>query len=194
MKTLPAVDILIVGGGWAGLLMAKELGTRTSLSVVVLERGPSRQASDYATDMDELDFYIRMRMMQDLSEETVTLRHDATGNALPLRQHGTFLPGAGVGGSGEHWNAQVPRFLPDCFELLSKTVAKYGAKALPEDHAVRDWGITYDELEPYYTRVDKLLGSSGQAGNLRGKPIDGGNVFEGSRSEEYPTPPTKEPY
>lgn len=194
MKRLPAVDAVIVGGGWAGLLMAKELGTRTSLSIVVLERGPSRQPSEYTNEMDELDFAIRLRMMQDLSQETVTLRHDLTQRALPLRQHGAFLPGAGVGGSGEHWNAQVPRFLPDCFQLLSQTTAKYGANALPDGHAVRDWGITYDELEPFYTRVDKLLGSSGQAGNLRGKLIDGGNIFEGRRSEDYPTPPTKVPY
>jgi len=194
VKTLPTVDAVIVGGGWAGLLMAKELGARTSLSVVVLERGPSREPSEYATDMDELDFYIRYRMMQDLSQETVTLCHDSSRRALPLRQHGAFLPGAGVGGSGEHWNAQVPRFLPDCFELLSKTTARYGASALPKDHSVRDWGFTYDELEPYYTRVDKLLGSSGKAGNIRGEHIEGGNIFEGWRSEEYPTPPTKVPY
>lgn len=194
MKTLPEVDAVIVGGGWAGLLMAKELGARTSLNIVVLERGPSREPSDYSNDMDELDFAIRLRMMQDLSQETVTLRHDSTRGALPLRQHGAFLPGAGVGGSGEHWNAQVPRFLPDCFELLTKSTEKYGASTLPEGHAVRDWGITYNELEPYYARVDKLLGSSGKAGNLRGKLIDGGNIFEGWRSEEYPTPPTKMPY
>ena len=194
MKTLPAVDAVIVGGGWTGLLIAKELGSRTSLNIVVLERGPSRGPSDYATDMDELDYAIRLRMMQDLSKETVTLRHDVARRALPLRQHGAFLPGAGVGGSGEHWNAQVPRFLPDCFELLTKTTEKFGANALPKDHAVRDWGITYKELEPYYTRVDKLLGTSGNAGNLRGKLIDGGNIFEGWRSEEYPTPPTKMPY
>ena len=194
MKTLPSVDAVIVGGGWAGLLMAKELGARTSLNIVVLERGPSREPADYSTDMDELDYAIRLRMMQDLSKETVTLRYDLTEHALPLRQHGAFLPGSGVGGSGEHWNAQVPRFLPDCFELLTKTTEKYGAHALPEDHAVRDWGITYNELEPYYARVDKLLGTSGKAGNLRGQLIDGGNIFEGWRSEEYPTPPTKMPY
>jgi len=194
VKTLPAVDAIIVGGGWAGLLMAKELGSRTSLNIVVLERGPSRGPSDYATDMDELDYAIRLRMMSDLSKETVTFRHDTTRRALPLRQHGSFQSGSGVGGSGEHWNAQVPRYLPDCFELLSKTAERYGANALPQDHAVRDWGITYDELEPYYTRVDKLLGSSGRAGNIRGKLIDEGNIFEGWRSEEYPTPPTKVPY
>jgi gluconate 2-dehydrogenase alpha chain len=194
MKTLPAVDAVIIGGGWAGLLMAKELGSRTALSIVVLERGVPRKPSDYTDAMDELDYAIRMRMMQDLSQETVTLRHNASARALPLRQHGSFLPGAGVGGSGEHWNALCPRFLPDCFEILSRTTEKYGAKALPEDHSIRDWGITYDELEPYYTRVDKLLGVSGKAGNLKGSKLDGGNFFEGPRSEEYPTPPAKLPY
>jgi gluconate 2-dehydrogenase alpha chain len=44
MKTLPAADVVIVGAGWTGLLMAKELGSRTALSVVVLERGGQRKS------------------------------------------------------------------------------------------------------------------------------------------------------
>ena len=194
MKTLPSVDVVIVGGGWTGLLMAKELGSRTALSVVVLERGGPRKTDDYGEDMDELDYAIRLRMMQDASLETVTLRHTASQRALPLRQHGSFLPGAGVGGAGEHWNGICPRFLPDCFELLSRTTEKYGPKRLPEDHAIQDWGVTYDELEPHYARVEALMGISGKAGNIRGKQIEGGNIFEGWRSAEYPTPPTKIPY
>ena len=194
MKTLPSVDVVIIGGGWTGLLMAKELGSRTALSVVVLERGGPRKTDDYGDDMDELDYTIRFRMMQDVSQETVTLRHDSSQRALPLRQHGSFLPGSGVGGAGEHWSAVCPRFLPDCFEVLSRTTEKYGSKRLPEDHAIQDWGITYDELEPHYTRADLLLGISGKAGNIRGQQIEGGNVFEGWRSAEYPTPPTKIPY
>ena len=194
MKTLPSVDVVIIGGGWTGLLMAKELGSRTALTVVVLERGGPRRTDDYSDDMDELDYTIRFRMMQDVSQETVTLRHDSSQRALPLRQHGSFLPGSGVGGAGEHWSAVCPRFLPDCFEVLSRTTEKYGSKRLPEDHAIQDWGITYDELEPHYTRADLLLGISGKAGNIRGQQIEGGNIFEGWRSAEYPTPPTKIPY
>jgi gluconate 2-dehydrogenase alpha chain len=194
MRTLPHVDVVIVGGGWSGLLMAKELGTRTALKVVVLERGGPRKTEDYAGGMDELDYAVRMRMMQDLSQETVTLRHSAKDRAAPLRQYGSFLPGSGVGGAGEHWNGVVPRFQPDLFELRSRMLAKYGADRLPQDHAMRDWGITYDELEPYYARADLLLGSCGKAGNIHGTQIDGGNVFEGSRSAEYPNPPLKVPY
>ena len=154
MKTLPAVDAVIVGGGWTGLLMAKELGSRTSLSIVVLERGVSRSTEDYADDMDELDYAVRLRMMQDLSQETVTFRHTFSERALPIRQHGAFQYGAGVGGSGEHWAGQMPRYLPDCFELLSRCTEKYGAKRLPEDHSIQDWGVTYNELEPHYESSD----------------------------------------
>jgi gluconate 2-dehydrogenase alpha chain len=194
MKALPPVDVVIVGGGWTGLLMAKELGSRTSLSVVVLERGGQRKTENYSTDMDELDYAIRMHMMQDLSQETVTFRHTPQQRALPLRQHGCFLPGSGVGGAGEHWSGHFPRYVPDSFELFLRTLEKYGSAKLPEDHSIQDWGITYDELEPHYTRAELLLGISGKAGNLRGKLIEGGNIFEGWRSAEYPTPPTKIPY
>jgi len=90
MKTLPSVDAVIIGGGWTGLLMAKELGSRTALSVVVLERGGPRKTDDFGEDMDELDYAIRLRMMQDASNETVTLRHNPGQRALPLRQFASF--------------------------------------------------------------------------------------------------------
>ena len=48
---------------------------------------------------------------------------------------------------------------------------------------IQDWPVSYDELEPFYDRFDKICGVSGKAGNLRGKKIDGGNLFEGPRSE-----------
>src|SRR6202142_1628490 len=117
MKTLRAVDAVIVGGGWAGLLMAKELGARTSLSVVVLERDESHSAGpgDYTAGMAELDYVTRSRLMQDYSKETVTLRHTPGERAIPIRQLGSFLPGTGIGGAGEHWGALFPRYVPDLF-------------------------------------------------------------------------------
>ena len=194
MKTLPKTDAVIIGGGWTGLLMAKELAARTPISIVVLERGAARHKEDYAGGMDELDYNVRFRLMQDYSLQTVTLRYTTKDRAIPVRQLGSFMPGQGTGGAGEHWGAVWPRFVPDIFQLLTSTTQKYGAKKLPEDHSVVDWGVTWDEVEPYYTRADKLVGASGKAGNIRGKVIEGGNIFEGVRSEEYPTPPTKTPY
>lgn len=193
MKTLPSTDVVIIGSGWTGLLMAKELSARSPVSIVILERGRARMA-DYSSAMDELDYFVRLHMMQDPSREAVTLRHRDSERALPIRQYGAFLPGSGIGGTGEHWGAVFPRLMPDCFELHSKTVARYGAGKLPEDHSVQDWGITYDEMEPYYARSEREVGVCGKAGNLNGKKIEGGNVFEGWRSSEYPMPPTITPY
>src|SRR5690348_10562665 len=191
MKTLPAVDVVVIGGGWTGLLMAKEISSKTSLSIAVLERGGPRTIADYAGGMDELEYKIRRPLVQDFSQETVTFRHSPSERALPVRQYGPFLPGTGMGGAGEHWGAVCERMTADGFELLTETVNKYGAKKLPEGHLVQDWGVTYDEMEPYFTRAERLIGAAGKAGNLKGKRVEGGNAFESWRSTEFPLPPGK---
>jgi gluconate 2-dehydrogenase alpha chain len=127
MTNLKPVDVAIIGGGWSGLTMAKELTGATGLSVVVLERGVNRGLAGYAMDMDELDYAIRLRMMQNVAEETITHRHSMRDTAAPARQHGSFLPGSGVGGAGEHWNGAAWRFLPDQFVLRTHLNEKHGA-------------------------------------------------------------------
>src|SRR5580765_7652888 len=193
MTNLKPVDVAIIGGGWTGLLMAKEITGKTSQSVAVFERGIPRKTADYAVTMDELDHNIRLRMMQNTAEETITHRHSLKDSAVPVRQYGSFHPGTGVGGAGEHWGGVSNRFLPDQFTLATHLREKFGSK-LPEDLAVQDWGITYDQLEPYYWRAEQLMGVGGKAGNVAGKLIEGGNTLEGPRSHEYPNPPHKMAY
>ena len=194
MKHLKPVDVVIVGGGWSGLLMAKEIVSRTGLHVVVLERGPARKTADYAAGMDEVDYAIRNRLMQSPAEQTVTHRHSTKDRAAPIRQYGSFKPGTGTGGTGEHWGGISDRYLPDFFVLDTHLREKYGARSLPPELTVQDWGITYDDLENDYWRAEQLLGVSGKAGNLRGQLMEGGNIFEGPRQHEYPTPPLKPNY
>lgn len=192
--TLKPVDIVIIGGGWTGLTMAKEVSARTSLSVLVLERGVARSAAEYAVGMDEVDYAVRLRLMQNPAEETITHRHSTRVAAVPVRQYGSFLPGSGVGGAGEHWAGVSWRYFPDLFRLRTQLTQKHGAARLPADLAVQDWGITYDDLEPHYWRAEQQLGVGGKAGNLRGSVVEGGNPFEGPRSHEYPLPPLKSSY
>ncbi|MGA2711700.1 MAG: GMC family oxidoreductase [Bryobacteraceae bacterium] len=194
MTNLKPVDVAIIGGGWTGLTMAKELTGATGLSVVVLERGIPRKLADYSLGMDELDYAIRMRMMQSIADETITHRHSTRERAAPVRQYGSFLPGSGVGGAGEHWNGAAWRFLPDQFILRTHLKEKHGAAKLPEDLAVEDWGVTYEDLEPYYWRAEQMMGISGKAGNLGGRIVEGGNPFEGPRQHEYPLPPLRSSY
>jgi gluconate 2-dehydrogenase alpha chain len=93
-----------------------------------------------------------------------------------------------------HWNGQLWRFLPHFFEYRSHLEQRYGAGFLPEDTTIQDWGVTYDELEPYYDQFDKTFGTAGQAGNVRGEILPGGNPFEGPRSAEYPQAPNQVAY
>src|SRR5947199_723505 len=118
MERLKPVDVVIVGGGWTGLLMAKEIATQTSLSVV-LERGAARRTSDYTEDMDEVVYVLRFRMLQNIADEIITHRYSWDAVAAPIRQHGGFHPGAGLGGAGEHWTASTFRFMPDVFHITT---------------------------------------------------------------------------
>jgi gluconate 2-dehydrogenase alpha chain len=196
MATMKPVDAVMIGFGWTGGILANEL-TKAGHTVVGLERGNFRDTvPDFAVPgvHDELSYAIRYKLFQDASKETVTLRHDRTQTALPVRQFGSFLPGDGLGGAGVHWNGVTWRFLPWDFETRSRSIARYGAGILGPDCTSADWGITYDELEPYYDKFEYLAGIAGKAGNLRGKIEPGGNPFEGPRSRPYPSPPQKQSY
>ncbi|MGM0789759.1 GMC family oxidoreductase [Bacillus infantis] len=178
-KTLPKTDVVVVGVGWAGGIISAELA-KQGMKVVGLERGKERGVKDYYVVHDELRYAIRYELMQDLSKETLTFRNTAKERALPMRQLGSFLLGEGLGGSGVHWNGHTFRFLPYDFEIKSQTVAKYGENKI-KGLQVQDWGITYDELEPYYDTFEKTAGIGGEE-----------NPFGGKRSNPYPNPPMKE--
>jgi gluconate 2-dehydrogenase alpha chain len=190
------VDVVLVGVGWTGAILAKEL-TQAGLKVVGLERGRMRNTvPDFQSPgmHDELKYAVRYDLMQDTASETVTFRNNTDQEALPMRQLDSFLPGTDVGGAGVHWNGQTWRFLPSDFRMRSHHEERYGKNFIQPDLTIQDWGVTYEELEPHYDRFEYLCGIGGKAGNLDGKIQPGGNPFEGPRSREYPNPPMKTAY
>ena len=190
---LKEVDAVMVGMGWTGSIMAREL-TKAGLTVVGLERGEDltpRENFALPNVRDELKYTHRLELVQDPALETLTFRHRPSDHALPMRRMGSFLPGNSVGGAANHWGGLHWRYLPSDHLCRSHIVERYGAKVIPADMTIQDWAMTYDELEPYYDRFDKLCGVSGKAGNVRGQKIAGGNIFEGPRQNEYPNPPLK---
>jgi gluconate 2-dehydrogenase alpha chain len=195
-ERLAPVDVLVVGFGWTGAILAQEL-TDAGLNVVALERGIWRDTpTDFATTLaqDELRYYWRHELFEPAAHQTLTIRNNSSQTALPMRRLGSFLPGINVGGAGVHWNGQVWRFLPTDFVARSHNLQRYGPKAVPPDMTIQDWGVSYDELEPHYDRFDYLCGISGKAGNLRGQIQPGGNPFEGPRQRDYPNPPMEMTY
>ncbi len=96
-----------------------------------------------------------------------------------------------MGGGAVHWNGQTWRFQPEWFRLRSWVNERYGEDFLGPEVTIQDWGVSYDELERYYMHFEKVMGIGGLPAMVNGRRIEGGNPFEGPRSEPYPQPPMK---
>src|SRR3954466_10618220 len=188
---LKEVDVLLVGLGWTGGILAKEL-TAAGHQVVAVERGGMRSTeNDFSVPRirDDLRFGSRNDLMQNPAKDTLTIRNNPSQLALPMRRLGSFLPGEGVGGAGVHWNGVTWRWNDNEFKVRSLYEERYGKKFIPEDMTIQDWGITYAELEPYYEKFEYTAAVSGKAGNLKGVIQPGGNPFEAPRQRDYALPP-----
>jgi gluconate 2-dehydrogenase alpha chain len=189
MTVFPKVEVVTVGAGWTAGIIAQQL-TQDGYQVVSIEAGGDRFANPhFQHNHDTLYHMLRTGLMFHLSKETWTWRPNPKAPSLPIRQFGSFHPGIGVGGAGVHWAAQTWRFYPSDFRYRSHHIERYGAEKIPAGCTVQDWGITYEELERFYTQADYEIGLSGQTGNLNGAILPGGNPFEGPRSRPYPLPP-----
>ncbi|MEO6444608.1 MAG: GMC family oxidoreductase [Gemmatimonadaceae bacterium] len=157
------VDFVVVGSGAAGGIMAKELSTK-GFSVVVLEQGPRLSPTDFAHDEFK---YIQQNAL--CNSEPVSWRQTPAEKAevgAGVVQYARI-----VGGSSVHMTANFWRFRPIDFHEASKLGTISGT-------ALADWPISYEDLEPYYTKVDWEIGVSGAPGP--GDP---------PRSRPYPMPP-----
>ena len=192
----PKKDVVVIGLGWTGAIMSMELA-QEGLEILALERGDDRDTVpdfQYPNIIDELKYGVRYGLMQKPRNSTLTVRHGLDDTALPYRHLGSFLPGDGVGGAGAHWNGQTWRPQEPELRLRSYVEETFGADVIPEGMTIQDWGITYEELEPYFDQFEKVAGISGKAGNLNGEIVEGGNPFEAPRSSEYPMPPLPHTY
>lgn len=176
-KKLKKVDVVVVGSGWAGGVVSAELA-KAGYKVVTLERGKNQERKDYIGVKDELRYTDRFEMMQNLSPETITSRVTMEDTALPVRTRKEMMAGTDLGGGSVHWAGATYRWRPIDFEMRSKTIERYGKEKIPEGMTIQDWGITYDEMEPYYDKWEKTAGISGEPDPLGDK-----------RSSDYPNPP-----
>ena len=148
----------------------------------------------YPQVIDELTYNIRRKLFQDLSKSTVTIRHNTSQQAVPYRQLAAFLPGTGVGGAGLHWSGVHFRVDPIELRMRSHYEERYGKNFIPQDMIIQDFGVTYDELEPFFDKAEKVFGTSGTAWSIKGKVVGkgrGGNAFAPDRSDDFPLPAQK---
>ena len=176
-------DVVIIGVGAAGGILAAELG-KAGMKVIGLERGPRLTTQDF-NPHDELRYFQRQDLRPNVKTQPITWRPNANarGNPVPVQNYGNQ-----AGGGTVHYGTVSWRFHEDDFRARSQTIERYGASAIPQDSSLVDWPLSYADLEPYYDQAEYDLGVSGKAGNVQGRKIDGGNVFEAPRRREYPLP------
>jgi len=176
-------DVVIIGVGAAGGILAAELG-KAGMKVIGLERGPRLTTADF-NPHDELRYFQRQDLRPNVKLQPITWRPNANarGNPVPVQNYGNQ-----AGGGTVHYGTVSWRFHEDDFRARSQTIERYGASAIPQDSSLVDWPLSYADLEPYYDQAEYDLGVSGKAGNVQGRKIDGGNVFEAPRRREYPLP------
>ena len=156
-------DVCIVGSGAGGGMAAYAL-TRAGARVVMLEAGPEWYASKKSTML------IRPFDTPRRGRATKTRpfgEHDACDGGWEIEgEPYTRAPGTRfdwwrarmLGGRTNHWGRISLRFGPRDF------------KGKSHDGLGDDWPITYDDLAPYYDRVDDLVGIFGSREGLTDHP------------------------
>jgi choline dehydrogenase-like flavoprotein len=160
------VDFLVVGSGISGGIMAKQLSA-AGFDVVVLEQGDYLHEKDFR--YDQLKRTSRSSLLS-TDANPVTFRQSDKEKAVLTS---AFHYGRCVGGGTVHYSGSSWRHHESDFRERSIFGPIAGS-------GFDDWPVTYDELEPYYTKVEWEIGYSGQGGV---------SPFESFRSKPYPLPP-----
>ena len=166
-----AFDAVVVGSGASGGWVAKEL-TEAGLRVAVLEAGRRLDpAVDYTEHKHPYDMPLRGRRLarrELVAEQPVQsscYQCDEYTNHLfvkdtelpyttPSDKPFRWIRGRHVGGKSITWARQTYR------------LSDYDFKAARRDGFGEEWPLDYAELAPYYERVERFIGISGQAEGL----------------------------
>ncbi|HWF94363.1 MAG TPA: GMC family oxidoreductase [Xanthobacteraceae bacterium] len=149
------VDVVIVGAGASGSVFASVMA-KSGKKVVLLESGPDWQLGDL------------------ISSDIWGRRIKPAGPPFLLEGKNpygyVYQAGWGVGGAALHYFANFPRLMPNDFKV--KTAHGKGL----------DWPIDYSDVAPYWDRVARDVGVSGDA--------KAEEIWRPA-GEPYPMPPMK---
>ena len=163
-NTAKEYDVIIVGSG-AGGGMATKVLSEAGHSVAVVEAGPYFDPAD-PTTMTQLKWAWQSprrgagttRFFGDYDQAYGGWEIDGEpytqGDDTDFRWFRSRM----LGGRTNHWGRISLRFGPDDFK--KKSIDGLGD----------DWPISYDDIKPYYDKVDKLIGVFGSKENMYNEP------------------------
>lgn len=178
--SLDSFDAVVIGSGAGGAAAAYMLATN-GRTVLVLESGNNyfQGLDDPADGMpvplfsnDEVKLSARDLIKPDTLIEPRTFRPNEAAGERTLTGDVNGLPRT-VGGGAVHADMKYPRFQEFDFHLGSEVGHVSGA-------SFANWPLTYDELEPFYTEVEQIVGVQGDAE---------ADPFAPRRSKPYPMKP-----
>jgi choline dehydrogenase-like flavoprotein len=169
-------DVVVVGAGAGGGVTACVLA-EAGMRVLLVERAPRHTSAQLTND------HLHGKR---------AARYDPVAGPGP--GHPRVLEGIGVvdavsdpwawglnamavGGGTRVWQGMAWRFLPEDFEMATR----YG---VPGGSTLADWPIAYDDLAPYYDKVEWEIGVSGES--------QGALSDRFRRGRDYPMPPLRD--
>jgi choline dehydrogenase-like flavoprotein len=165
-RTAKSFDVIVIGSGAGGGMAAKIL-TEGGLTVALLEAGPAvHPEKDFKMLMWPYDLPHRGAGIGGLASENFSEFLAPNGAWQIAGEPYTSAPGANfqwfrsriVGGRTNHWGRIALRFSPIDF------------KSGTRDGLGDDWPIAYEDLSPYYDKVESYIGVFGTKENISSAP------------------------
>ncbi|MBC9035130.1 GMC family oxidoreductase [Sphingomonas sp. JC676] len=157
-------DVIIVGSGAAGAMAAYSL-TKAGLRCLMLEAGRDYDPQAEVNMMaPESDAPLRGASTPDKPfgyfDATVGGGWEVDGEPYTMREGTDFrwYRSRMLGGRTNHWGRHVPRWGP------------YDFKPFSRDGLGVDWPIGYDDVAPFYDRVERMIGVNGGRIELENHP------------------------
>lgn len=150
-------DVIIVGAGAGGGVTAAVLA-ESGANVLLIERGKHHTFAQETTD------HLRNHRLSQYGQNTgpgagnprVFVAPDGTEQIVQPHEGGYNNNAMAVGGGTPVYGGQAWRFLPDDFRMASR----YG---VPQGSSLADWPITYEDLAPYYEKIEYEVGVAGDS-------------------------------
>lgn len=173
-------DICLIGSGAGAGPIAYELA-KAGKKVIILEKGPWIKTKDYVKD--EITATRRSVYTSNLQDEFHELEEKTQNgdwkSSLTFKSSRDFWNGNCVGGSSNFMSGFFSRLKPKDFRLLSEYGKIEGAN-------ITNWPLSYSELEPYYEKVERIVGVSGK--------VVPHSQQEPRSTPDFPFPPLSENY
>ena len=147
-------DVCVIGSGAGAGPIIYEL-SKIGLKICVLEKGEIYNEKDFSKD--EIAVVRRPIYTPNLKEQYHTIEEFIDGSWKKFPTHETnwsFWNGNLLGGSSNFMSGYFHRLKPNDFKLASI----YG---IAENSNIVDWPISYDDMEKYYEKVERVVGVSG---------------------------------